>query len=218
MGSDKLIELKEAIEGLQRARAIELTEATLAAGTVPMDVVEQALRPAMQTVGDQFEQGKMFLPELVQVGKIAAEMGGLLEKAMASSGGHAARWSVAIGTVKGDVHVIGKNIVAVMLRAHGFDVRDLGSDVSSEEFLAAAEEVDAIGMSALLTTVTRNIRDIVTAVSAAHPDKVIIAGGAAMNPGLADALGVLYGPDAASGVKLLVETLGHPQPARTQAR
>jgi 5-methyltetrahydrofolate--homocysteine methyltransferase len=105
------------------------------------------------------------------------------------------------------IQSIGKNIVAVMMKAFGFKVIDLGVDVTPEEFMAAAPEADVLAMSGLLTTATRSMKEVIGAVSEKYSEKQMIAGGAAMNPELAKALWILYGPDAASGVRMLEKAL-----------
>ena len=206
--SDEILkQLRDAISDLDGERAKELTASALEAGTDPLAVVEGALRPSLKQLGEDFEAEKIFLPELVAVGNIAGEVGDIVEEALADDEAAPKQGAIALGTVKGDIHSIGKNIVAVMMKAYGFKVNDLGVDVTPEEFLDAAPDADVIAMSGLLTTATRTMKAVIERVSAQFPDKVIIAGGAAMNPELAKALGVLYGPDAATGVKMLGEAL-----------
>jgi 5-methyltetrahydrofolate--homocysteine methyltransferase len=207
MSEDVLKQLREAILGLDGERAKALTTSAIKAGIAPLDVVESALRPSLEQLGDDFEAEKIFLPELVAVGNIAGDVGDIVEEAMLGDESAPKQGAIALGTVKGDIHSIGKNIVAVMMKAYGFRVNDLGVDVSPEEFLDAAPEADVVAMSGLLTTATRTMKDVIERVSDQYPGKVIITGGAAMNPELAKALGVLYGPDAATGVRMLGETL-----------
>ncbi len=207
MSDEILKQLRDAISDLDGERAKELTTSALEAGTDPLDVVESALRPSLKQLGEDFEAEKIFLPELVAVGNIAGEVGDIVEGALADDETAPKQGAIALGTVKGDIHSIGKNIVAVMMKAYGFKVNDLGVDVTPEEFLDAAPDADVIAMSGLLTTATRTMKQVIERVSAQYPDKTIITGGAAMNPELAKALGVLYGPDAATGVKMLGEAL-----------
>ena len=208
MSDEVLKQLREAILGLDGKKAKALTTSAIEAGTAPLDVVEGALRPALKQLGDDFEAERIFLPELVAVGNIAGEVGDVVEGALVGDDSAPRQGAIALGTVKGDIHDIGKNIVAVMMKAYGFKVDDLGVDVTVEEFLDAAPGADVIAMSGLLTTATRTMKEVIEQVSARYPDKTIITGGAAMNPELAAALGVLYGPDAASGVRMLGEALG----------
>lgn len=207
MTSEILGRLQNAIVGLDAPTAKRLTEEALVDGADPLDIVEKALRPSLDRIGKDFEGGKVFLPELVAAGKIASEVGALLEAAVSGGRDIPVKGTVALGTVKGDIHSIGKNIVGVMMKAFGFKVIDLGVDVSPAEFLEVTPKVDAVAMSGLLTTATRSMKEVIRTVSERHPNKRIITGGAAMNPELAKALGVLYGPDAASGVRMLDKAL-----------
>jgi 5-methyltetrahydrofolate--homocysteine methyltransferase len=202
-----LDQLKAAIVGLQREEAAKLTREAIKAGIDPLVVVEKGLRPSLDEIGKAFEATKIFLPELVAAGKIAAEVGDIVEAELAGGREVPSKGTIALGTVKGDIHSIGKNIVAVMMKAFGFKVVDLGVDVSPEEFLDVVGDVDVVALSGLLTTATKSMRTTIEQVSEKYSDKVVITGGAAMNPELAKALGVLYGPDAASGVRMLDEAL-----------
>jgi methanogenic corrinoid protein MtbC1 len=207
MSDEILGRLRAAILELDGEKAQTLTSSAIEAGVSPMDIIEGGLRPCLKELGDDFEAERIFLPELVAVGNIAGEVGDIVEQAMAGDEAAPKQGAIALGTVKGDIHSIGKNIVAVMMKAYGFSVNDLGVDVTPEEFLDAAPEADVVAMSGLLTTATRTMKDVIEQVSDQYPDKIIITGGAAMNPELAKALGVLYGPDAATGVRMLGDTL-----------
>jgi 5-methyltetrahydrofolate--homocysteine methyltransferase len=207
MSTEVLDQLKDAIIGLQREEAAKLTKEAIAAGIDPVKVVEKGLRPSLDEIGEAFEATKIFLPELVAAGKIAGEVGDIVEAELAGDKEVPSKGTIALGTVKGDIHSIGKNIVAVMMKAFGFKVVDLGVDVSPEEFLEVVEGVDVVAMSGLLTTATKSMRTTIEQVAEKYSDKVVITGGAAMNPELAKALGVLYGPDAASGVRMLDDAL-----------
>jgi 5-methyltetrahydrofolate--homocysteine methyltransferase len=207
MSTDVLDQLKAAITGLKREEAARLTKEAIAAGVDPLQVVEKGLRPSLDEIGEAFEATKIFLPELVAAGKIAAEVGDIVEAELTGGQEVPTKGTIVLGTVKGDIHSIGKNIVAVMMKAFGFKVVDLGVDVAPEEFLEVVEDVDVVAMSGLLTTATKSMRTTIQQVTEKYSDKVVITGGAAMNPELAKALGVLYGPDAASGVRMLDEAL-----------
>lgn len=207
MAEGILEKLREAVLALDSKSARRYARRALESGIDPVDIVENALRPGLESIGREFEASKVFLPELVAAGDIASEIGGILERAMVAGRELPSRGSVALGTVKGDIHSIGKNIVGVMMRAEGFRVIDMGVDVSADDFVKAAAEVDAIALSGVLAAASRSMKEIADKVSAQYPARVIITGGAAINPELAMALGVLYGPDAARGVKMLGEAL-----------
>ncbi len=180
----------------------------------PLDVVEKALRPAMGVVGEKFEEGEFFLSELIVSGQLFKEiMSEIIEPRL--SVGEAGRrlGTVVIGTVKGDLHDIGKNIVATMLRIAGFEVIDLGVDVPAEKFVEAVEKYrpDILGMSALLTTVIDEIKHVIDALkSKGLRDKVkIVVGGAAVTESFAKEVGADgYGKDAVEAVRVCKKLLG----------
>jgi 5-methyltetrahydrofolate--homocysteine methyltransferase len=207
MSTEILEKLHNAILTWDAKKSKKLTVEAIESGINPLEIIDQVLRPCLKSLGDDFEASIIFLPELVAVGEIATEIGNIVGEAMIGKGEIPTQASIALGTVKGDMHSIGKNIVAVMMKASGFKVTDLGVDVTPEEFLEVASDVDIVAMSGLLTTATRGMKEVIEKVSAQYPDKIIITGGAAMNPELAEALAVLYGPDAAAGVRILREVL-----------
>ena len=207
MSTEILDQLREAMVGQKGDEAVKLTKEAIQSGIDPVKVVEQGLRPSLDEIGVAFEANEIFLPELVAAGKIAGVVGDIVEAELKGDKDILSKGTIALGTVKGDIHSIGKNIVAVMMKAFGFKVVDLGVDVTPEEFLEKAPEVDVIAMSGLLTTATRSMRATIEQLAEKNSDKLVITGGAAMNPELAKALGVMYGPDAASGVRMLDEAL-----------
>jgi 5-methyltetrahydrofolate--homocysteine methyltransferase len=207
MSTEILDQLREAIVGLKGDEAAKLAKEAIQSGIDPVKVVEQGLRPSLDEIGVAFEANEIFLPELVAAGKIASVVGDIVEAELKGDKDILSKGTIALGTVKGDIHSIGKNIVAVMMKAFGFKVVDLGVDVTPEEFLEKAPEVDVIAMSGLLTTATKSMRATIEQLAEKNSDKLVITGGAAMNPELAKALGVMYGPDAASGVRMLDEAL-----------
>ena len=207
MSTEILVQLREAIGGLKGDEAAKLAKEAIKSGIDPVKVVEQGLRPSLDEIGVAFEANKIFLPELVAAGKIAGVVGDIVEAELKGDKDVLTKGTIALGTVKGDIHSIGKNIVAVMMKAFGFKVVDLGVDVTPEEFLEKAPDVDVIAMSGLLTTATKSMRATIEQLAEKNSDKLVITGGAAMNPELAKALGVMYGPDAASGVRMLDEAL-----------
>src|SRR5208282_2447214 len=145
-------ELYDAILSGDAKKALAATEAGLAAGEAPLDLIQQSMVPAMDEVGRLFESEEYFVPELLLSGRA---MKGAMEllKPLLSAAGQKMAVRVVIGTVKGDLHDIGKNIVASMLEGSGFEVIDLGTDVSPENFVAAVEQrkPHVVCMSALLT-------------------------------------------------------------------
>ena len=201
-----------AIRACDRAKATDVATRALAAGVAPDDILKQGFIPGIATMGDLFERGEVFLPELV----LAADaMTGATEVVNAAlpEGTSASKGTVVIGTVQGDVHDIGKTIVVAFLRANGYDVHDLGRDVAPEKFLHKAEEVNAtvIGMSALLTTTMREqtrVLDLLEKQGVRAKYKVIVGGGASTQ-NWADKIGAdAYAEDANDGVKKINELMG----------
>jgi len=212
-----MVELKELQEALFRgdvSRVKEITQIALREDVEPKEILEQGLIKGMAIVGEKFKNNEIFLPEVLLASQ--AMYGGLelLQPRLIKSGIRAIG-KVIIGTAKGDLHDIGKNLVAMMLRGGGFEVIDLGIDVSAEKFLVAAQEhkPDIVGISALLTTTMIGMADVITALKRADLRgrvKVMI-GGAPVTQEFADEIGAEgYAPDAASAVdkaKELLKTL-----------
>ncbi len=203
----------EAIRACDRAKAVEVATRALAAGVPPDDMLKLGFIPGIAKMGDLFERGEVFLPELV----LAADaMTGATEviNAALPEGTSTDKGTVVIGTVQGDVHDIGKTIVVAFLRANGYDVHDLGRDVAPEKFLHKAEEVNAtvIGMSALLTTTMREqtrVLDLLDKAGVRSKYKVIVGGGASTQ-NWADKIGAdAYAEDANDGVKKINELMGN---------
>jgi len=202
-----MVDLKELSEALFRgdvSRVKEITQRALQKKVNPKEILEQGLIKGMDIVGVKFKNNDIFLPEVLLASQ--AMYGGLeLLQPKLIKDGVKAVGKVIIGTAKGDLHDIGKNLVAMMLRGGGFEVIDLGIDVSPEKFLKATQEhqPDIVGISALLTTTMISMADIVTALEKAElRDKVkIMIGGAPVTQGFADEIGAEgYAPDAASAV------------------
>ncbi len=192
-----------------------LVREALGGGASPNDVIEHSLRPAMEEAGRRFEKGEFFLAELVVAGDLFKEvMDEILVPEIQKRGGSASvLGTVVIGTVRGDLHDIGKSIVATMLRAAGFNVIDLGVDVPPEKFVEAAVQykADIVGMSALLTTTMLEMKNVIDALKQAGiRDKVkVIVGGAAVTEEYAKSIGAdAYGEDAVKAVKICKELLG----------
>jgi 5-methyltetrahydrofolate--homocysteine methyltransferase len=183
-------------------------QAELNAGTAPGDILNQALIPAMDYVGQQFEAGEFYVPEML-ISARAMQSGMNLLKPHLVEDGVASAGKVAIGTVKGDLHDIGKNLVAMMLEGAGFEIQDLGTDVPPTKFLEAAMGgADVIAMSALLTTTMGNMTEVVEALEDGNlRGKVkVIIGGAPVTDSFAKKIGVDgYAADASSAVRKVRE-------------
>jgi len=177
----------------------------LDAGTDPLVLVE-ALREGMSTVGERFEAKEYFLPELILSAEIFNQAIALIEPHLGEAGGPS-RGSVVIGTVQGDVHNIGKNIVATMLRCAGYEVRDLGIDVAPATFVDTVKETGAtlVAMSGLLTVAFDSMKATVEAFADADMRdsvKIIIGGGSANDKVLGFCGADAYGRDPSEAVKL----------------
>jgi 5-methyltetrahydrofolate--homocysteine methyltransferase len=189
----------------QKARAA--TKDALDAGATPMQLLSEAMIPAMDEVGRLFEAEEYFVPELLLAGRAMKSAMELLRPLLAASG-QAPTTRVAIGTVKGDLHDIGKNIVASMLEGGGFEVIDLGADVPPEKFVAAVKEQQPqiICMSALLTVTMPAMRTTIEALTAAglRKDVKVLIGGAPVTSQYANEIGADgYSDNASTAVTLV---------------
>jgi 5-methyltetrahydrofolate--homocysteine methyltransferase len=201
--------LKEIFEGViagQRELVPEKVNAALEQGIEAEEILNQSLIGAMREVGDRFERGEYYVPEMLIAARAMQAGLALLKPKLLESGVKAAG-VVVIGTVKGDLHDIGKNLVAMMLEGAGFEIVDLGNDVSPEAFASAAREHGAsiVGMSALLTTTMGNMRATIEALEdiGIRGDLKVMIGGAPITQGYADEIGADgYAPDASRAVAL----------------
>ena len=188
----------------------QLVEKALAEGLKPLDILEQGLVPGMDEVGRLFKEEEMFVPEVLMSAN-AMQAGNDILKPLMVGEKRESRGKIVIGTVKGDLHDIGKKIVGMMLEGAGFEVDDLGIDVPVERFLGALDETqaDVVGMSAMLTT-TMPVMSEVTAALKADPKyervKVMI-GGAPVTADYGEQIGARFSYDAASAVDLAKELL-----------
>lgn len=187
------------------AQAKQGVETALAAGMAAEIILKNGLIVAMDEVGRLFEAGEYFVPEMLIAARTMQASLVLLKPGLAQSGVKSAG-RVVLGTVKGDLHDIGKNLVGMMLEGGGFEVVDLGTDVAPEKFVAAvlAGGVDVIALSALLTTTMPNMQHTIEAIKAAGArDKVkVMIGGAPVTEAYANQIGADgYSPDASSAVR-----------------
>jgi len=194
------------ITELKEKEALNLVKEMLDAGTDPLKVVEYS-RAAVEVVGKRFEEGQYFLPELIMAGEIMKGISELLKPAMRQEAEVPRIGKVVIGTVEGDVHDIGKNIVAFLLEANGFQVYDLGVDVPARQFVDKISEVkpQVVGMSCLLTVAFEAMKRTVEAIKEAGlRDAVkIMVGGSPVNEQIAAYVGAdAYGGDAQEAVEL----------------
>ncbi len=180
-------------------------QTALDAGSPPGDILQKGLIGAMGEVGRLFEEGEYFVPEMLIAAR-AMKAGLAILKPYLVDSGIKSVGTVAIGTVKGDLHDIGKNLVGMMLEGAGFEINDLGTDVSPEQFVAAAESgADILGLSALLTTTMPSMEATIKAIKAAGlRDKVkVMIGGAPVTSDYSNKIGADgFAPDASQAVAL----------------
>ncbi len=207
------MDLKEIYQNVVDGQAAEVeagVKAALAAGIAADEILNKALIAAMGEVGQRYEEGDLFVPEMLIAARAMQAGLRLLKPHLALTDTKAAG-KVAIGTVKGDLHDIGKNLVAMMLEGAGFEVRDLGVDVTPDAFVKAAQEgSQLIGMSALLTTTMSNMEITVQAIKAAGlRDTVkIFIGGAPVTQEYADKIGADgFAADASSATRVAHQLL-----------
>jgi 5-methyltetrahydrofolate--homocysteine methyltransferase len=187
----------------------DLTEDALDEGLSAQEILDNGLMAGMDHVGVEFKAGNMFVPEVLRSAKSMQMSMDILKPLLAESGAKMAG-KVLIGTVKGDLHDIGKNLVGMMCEGAGFEVKDIGKDVAPEEFIDAIKEFepDVVGMSALLTTTMRSMEHTIKAIEEAGlRDKVkVMIGGAPVTQTFADQIGADgYASNAASAADLVRE-------------
>ncbi|MBI5016609.1 MAG: corrinoid protein [Deltaproteobacteria bacterium] len=186
------------------------TQECIDAGTAAESLLNEGLIAAMKEVGRRFEEGEYFLPEMLVSAKAMKASLALL-RPLLTERNVPLMGRVALGSVRGDLHDIGKNLVAMMLQGAGFEVIDLGIDVTPEKFVQAASGAQVIGLSALLTTTMPSMGQVIGALrEAGVRDRVkVIVGGAPVTQAFADELGADgFSPDASSAVRKVQELLG----------
>jgi len=214
MSQDLFERMRQSIIDGDYKAAEALAAEGLAAGIDPLTAIDEGFVPGLRYVGDQFAAGEMFLPEMMIAARTMQKAVAVLEPEMTRRAmKREVLGRVVIGTVKGDIHEIGKNLVAMMLSASGFEVHDLGVDVAFERFAEKAREVDAdvVGVSALLTTTMTGQRDVVRVLDEAglRPKVKVIVGGAPVTKGWAEQIGADgYSEDAVGAVALARKLVG----------
>lgn len=196
----------EAVLKGNRKGILALTEEALAQGGAASDILNQGLLPAIDKVGDLFDKGRYFLPQLIASAETMKTAIARLEPLLKEQADSASMPVVVIATVEGDIHDIGKNLVALMLKNHGFLVVDLGKDVPKERIIEAAREHDAaiIALSALMTTTMQQMRHVISYAKEQGLGAKIIIGGAVTTQDYADEIGADgYSRDAAEAVRLV---------------
>ena len=185
--------------------AFELTKSALDSGISPGEILEEALIPAMSRVGQKFSRNEIFVPQMLMSAK--AMSSSMMHLKPYYLNGQAKRRGVfIIGTVTGDLHDIGKNLVAMMIEGAGWEIIDLGVDVSADKFMQAADKYPGavIGLSALLTTTMENMRKTVSSLRGKNPAQKILVGGAPVTAEFCAKIGAdFYSPDPQGAVEYL---------------
>lgn len=204
-------EIFEGIKAGDRARVVEKVQGALSEGLSAEVILQDGMIAAMRHVGNLFEEGVYFVPEMLISAR--AMQGGLeVLKPHLVSSNFQAKGIIIAGTVKGDLHDIGKNLVCMLLQGAGYEVIDLGTDVSAAHFVETAqkENADVIAVSALLTTTMSNMKAVIEAVGAAglNPRVKVIVGGAPITEAFAEQIGADgYAPDASRAVNVVSSLL-----------
>lgn len=203
--------LKYAIERGLKEEAHHITR-DLIGTREPLDIIQEELIPALNVVGEGFEKGTVFLPQLLMSADAAKIAFAVIKDVLASSGQEEEKKEkIILATVKGDIHDIGKNIVKVLLENYGFDVIDLGKDVPPEAIVekAVEENVTLVGLSALMTTTVVSMEETIKLLREKKPDCKVMVGGAVLNQDYADMIGAdFYGKDAMQSVHYAQEFFG----------
>ena len=196
--------LADAVINGDQNKALEITKAAIEEGTAAKDVLDNGLIAGMDIVGARFKKNEVYIPEVLISARAMKMAMGVLEPELVKAGVEPVG-KLLIGTVQGDLHDIGKNLVAMMLKGAGFEVIDLGVDVEPEKFIEQVKAANAqlIGMSALLTTTMPGMEKTIKAVKDAGIGVKVMIGGAPVTQDYADRIGADgYAPDAASAVDI----------------
>lgn len=214
MSETILGQLRDAIVQLDSDKAKALSKKGIEEGLDPLEMINQGIRAGLDMMGERFSAGTIFLPELMLAAKAADAAVGLLEPELLKRGSSQDRLGrVLLATVKGDIHDIGKNIVALVMKAAGFEVIDIGVGRESVDILEEAKKqrVDVIGLSALLTTTIPRMKEFIELLqeSGLRERYRVIVGGAPVTKGFADMIGADgYGADATRAVEVTRALLG----------
>ena len=216
--SESLADLRQAILDLEEGAALTTTEALLARGVAPQEILEEGLTGALMELGDRWQRGEAFLPEVIAAAAIFEKCNELVEPRLLAGAEHRSGDRFVLATVKGDLHDLGKNIVGAMLKTVGMEVHDLGKNVPSERIVEAVRELSPsfVGLSALLTTtMPEQERTIQALAEAGLRSRVkVMVGGAPVTQEWADRIGAdgyaANGPDAIRVALELRDRAGNP--------
>ncbi len=198
-----LNELENSVKNLEQEAAIEAAKKALAADISPVDAIENGLAKGLREVGDKFARKEMFVVELIYAAEIMNGAIKILEPELKKSKEKRNVLAhVVLGTVAGDIHDIGKNLVRIMFEASGFEVHDIGKDAPTDVFVKTSEEVGAsiVGASSLMTTTVGVQKDVIDALRASGNKAHFMVGGAAVTDSWAKEIGGIYASDAMTAV------------------
>ncbi|MEF9917902.1 MAG: corrinoid protein [Eubacterium sp.] len=197
-----LLTIGEMVIKGNEAGVIEEVNALLAEKIDPISIINDGLLSGMNSVGEQFKNGEMFVPEVLMAAR-AMNAGMDIVKPLIADNDLPTMGTIVIGTVKGDLHDIGKNLVVMMLESAGFKIVDLGVDAKTEDFVKAATENKAtiVAMSAMLTTTMTNMDEIIKGCKDAGVDASYLVGGAPLTPVYSEKIGAVYAAEASQAVE-----------------
>ena len=205
---DILDGIKQAVMAGEEEEAGKLVAGALEQGIEPRSILEEAMMPAMEDIGERFSSGEAFIPELIVAAEAMQQGMEVLKPRL--GGGERGGGLVLLGTVHGDIHSIGKNLVRMCMEGAGFEVVDIGEDIKTEKFVAAYREhrPDILGLSALLSSTMQRIPEVIEAVRAEDTGAVIMVGGAPVTQEFADQSGADgYAPNAFEAARKTKELL-----------
>ncbi len=214
MGETEILEkLKEAVVNFDESLVQEMANKAIEEGIDPLKAVEEGMVKGLDIIGEKYEKEEIFLPELMMAANVFQSGMKVLEPKIADQGKEREKKGVVvIGTVKGDIHKIGKDIVTLLMRTAGYEVHDLGEDVDLFTFIETAKKVnaDAIGLSALLTSTLSGQKDVIEALTqnGLRDKYIVMVGGGAVTPEWAEMIGAdLYAENAQVAVRKLNELI-----------
>lgn len=208
---DAVTRLRNAVINYEMETIADLAKEALKGGVDPLVAIEKGLAEGIKTVGEKFGRGEIFLPELVMGAEAMKAALAVLEPAVPSGQHRASAGKVVIGTVQDDIHEIGKNLVSTMLSSNGFEVIDLGVNVSSKDFVKKAEEVKPkiVAMSALMTTTMPRMAEVIGPIKQKKLGVKALVGGAPVTDTYAKEIGAEgYSGDASSAVEVAKRLVG----------
>ncbi|MDX1412587.1 MAG: cobalamin-dependent protein [Candidatus Promineifilaceae bacterium] len=207
---EELQQLINAITDMREEESVHITHQLLETGASPFEVLD-ACREAMDIIGHRFEVGDCFIPELIVAGEIMSQIAAVVKPRIQQEGEREKLGKIVFGTVQGDIHDIGKDIVVFMLDINGFEVIDLGVDVPAARFVEAVQETGApiAGLSGFLTVAYDPMKDTIYSLRQAAPDVRIMVGGGPVDAHVCDYTGAdAYGRDAMAAVQLAKKWVG----------